>query len=145
MTTHRTGREWMIDIRSWARDAETRMVDVIRAIELSVSVKVIMKSPVDTGRFRGNWYPSVGSPSATMSLEGFDKGGGTTIQRTRDFINGQTPFHAFYLTNNLPYAWPLEEGWSQQAPQGMVRTTIAEFNSVVRQETQRIRSRPRRR
>ena len=36
-----------------------------------------------------------------------------------------------YLVNNLPYAVPLEYGHSSQAPAGMVRVTIAEFQQIV--------------
>jgi hypothetical protein len=32
-----------------------------------------------------------------------------------------------YLTNSLPYARRLEYGWSKQAPAGMVRITVANF------------------
>ena len=38
-----------------------------------------------------------------------------------------------YLTNNLPYAVPLEEGYSKQAPAGMVALTVQDFQSVVAQ------------
>jgi len=36
-----------------------------------------------------------------------------------------------YLTNNLPYAQRLEEGYSQQAPAGMVALTIQEFQAIA--------------
>jgi hypothetical protein len=38
-----------------------------------------------------------------------------------------------YLTNNLPYIRRLEEGYSQQAPAGMVALTVQEFAQVVNQ------------
>jgi hypothetical protein len=31
----------------------------------------------------------------------------------------------------MPYALRLEYGWSKQAPAGMVRVTVAEFQAVV--------------
>lgn len=44
------------------------------------------------------------------------------------------PFgHRFYISNAQPYAWRLEmDGWSQQAPNGMVRITGIEFDSIVK-------------
>ena len=38
-----------------------------------------------------------------------------------------------YLSNSLPYAVPLENGWSKQAPQGMVKLTAQEFPQYVSQ------------
>ncbi|MNJ81742.1 hypothetical protein D3C77_807050 [compost metagenome] len=40
---------------------------------------------------------------------------------------GQTAF----IVNNLPYAIPLEYGHSSQAPAGMVRVTLANFQRIV--------------
>ena len=37
-----------------------------------------------------------------------------------------------FMANNLPYAHRLEfEGWSRQAPEGMVRRTVARFNQIA--------------
>jgi hypothetical protein len=36
-----------------------------------------------------------------------------------------------FLTNTLPYILRLEEGYSKQAPIGMVYTTLREFPQVV--------------
>ena len=33
--------------------------------------------------------------------------------------------------NNLPYAQRLEDGWSKQAPSGMVGLAVREFRSIV--------------
>ncbi|NBT33816.1 MAG: hypothetical protein EBT13_18445 [Rhodobacteraceae bacterium] len=35
-----------------------------------------------------------------------------------------------YIQNNLPYANRLENGWSGQAPQGMVALTVAEVSAA---------------
>jgi hypothetical protein len=40
----------------------------------------------------------------------------------------------FYLTNNLPYGERLEYGYSKQAPSGMVRITLAEYEKILRLE-----------
>ena len=39
-----------------------------------------------------------------------------------------------YLTNNLPYAQRLEyEGWSKQAPAGMVRVNMARIADIMKE------------
>ena len=40
----------------------------------------------------------------------------------------------FYFTSNLPYAERLEYGWSEQAPAGMVRVSVASWQSIVEDE-----------
>ncbi len=36
-----------------------------------------------------------------------------------------------YLANSLPYIRRLEYGWSKQAPAGMVRGTVGEFQQAI--------------
>lgn len=103
---------------------------VYRKIALEMFSRVIMKSPTDTGRFKGNWQVAIGSiPAGTLEIN--DKDGTATIAKvTAETLNlkvGQT----ITLVNNLAYSQRLEYGWSNQAPNGMVRLTILEFNSVV--------------
>ena len=45
-------------------------------------------------------------------------------------INGNRPKmgDTVYIYNNLIYSVPLEYGWSTQAPNGVVRITLAFFN-----------------
>ena len=56
-----------------------------------------------------------------------------TQQRGQDgAAQGGKAGDVFYITNNLPYAMAIEMGHSQQAPQGMVRTTAEEFADAVK-------------
>jgi hypothetical protein len=105
-----------------------------KKLVLEISSSVVMKSPVDTGRFRANWFVGYGSPNLkTDQLT--DKSGASTIAANQAAImaikvDGQT----IYVTNSLPYARRLEyEGWSLKAPAGMVRVTLAELSGVARQ------------
>jgi len=36
-----------------------------------------------------------------------------------------------YLVNNLPYAQKIEGGSSKQAPVGMVKVTVAEYQKII--------------
>lgn len=82
------------------------------------------------GRFRGNWMFSIGSPDDTTTDE-IDPSGEKSMARIRDgaieFKAGETA----YITNSLPYAIPLEFGHSTQAPNGMVRVTLARFEQII--------------
>ena len=65
------------------------------------------------GRFRGNWrYGFNASPSG--ELDSVDmSGAGTLSALARAAISPGTGVH--YITNNLPYAERIENGWSRQA------------------------------
>jgi len=38
---------------------------------------------------------------------------------------------SIWFTNNLPYADRVENGWSTQRPQGMVRSTVKMFKPLI--------------
>src|SRR5690606_10449361 len=90
------------------------------------SQSIVSMSPVDTGRFRANWNYSVGAPDESTSLW-VDPTGGLTIRKIIAQSRGAKAGYVYYLTNALPYAQRLENGWSKQAPQGMVRLTAMDL------------------
>ena len=117
-------------MKAWERKAERKMDLAVRKIALEMFRRIILKSPVDTGRFRGNWHLAIGSvPEGTLELD--DKTGTATIAKGAATAMGFNAGETIFFANNLPYARRLEEGYSQQAPNGMVALTIQEFQSVV--------------
>lgn len=125
------------DIAAWRRKAEARMELAIRKIALDSFSEVVLMSPVDTGRFRGNWQVRIGSvPMGTVVMN--DPTGTLVISQITatalKLENNQT----IYLINNLPYARRLEYGWSKQAPGGMVRLTVQRWKTIVEKVAQEI-------
>ena len=107
-----------------------KMNRAARKITLDAFSEVIMMSPVDTGRFRGNWQPAIGSaPSGT--IEATDPSGNMVIAKVSGVVAGMQAGDVIYMANNLPYAQRLEDGWSQQAPAGMVRLTVQRFQPIA--------------
>lgn len=102
----------------------------IRDVVIQVGETIINLSPVDTGRFKGNWQFTVSQPS-NFSLAAYDKTGQETIAALVAQVNAMDPKQVLWLVNNLVYAIPLEYGHSQQAPVGVVRITLARFQSIV--------------
>lgn len=120
-----------LDIARFVEKAKAAPEQVVRKVGLDLASRVVLRSPVDTGRFRANWNVAFGRVD-TLTTPSTDKTGGKTLERVRVQLNGWTPGQDIYLTNSLPYAIPLEYGWSKkQAPQGMVRITVAEFQTFV--------------
>lgn len=112
-----------VDKASKTADAE------VRKICLDLVTGIVLKTPVDTGRARANWFTSVGSPSGNVT-NSTDPSGSSSISSALGPISKATG-NVLWITNNLPYIYRLEfEGWSKQAPAGMVRVTI---NDIARQ------------
>ena len=119
-----------LDITNWTEKTKARVTLASRKIALEVFTRVILRSPVDTGRFRGNWQVAIGSvPAGTLEVD--DKSGQATIGKMTAKALGLEAGDVITLVNNLPYAWRLETGWSQQAPGGMVGLSVAEYQPIV--------------
>lgn len=80
------------------------------------------------GRFRGNWQVTFNHP-ATGTLDRIDKTGRETLAAGGAVLAAYaiTDVNSIWFTNNLPYAQRLENGWSGQAPQGVLRITAAKY------------------
>jgi len=116
----------------WVTKTERKMDLAVRKIALELFSRVILRSPVDTGRFRGNWQVAIGSvPSGTLDLN--DASGTATISKATAATAGVKGGDVIYLVNNLSYAQRLEDGYSGQAPNGFVALSIQEFQGIVRQ------------
>lgn len=94
------------------------------------------KPPADyrPGQFRSNWRLS----KDVMDV-GYDNLTSVREVRNLDILDGNLFGHRFYIANSLPYAFRLEmDGWSQQAPNGMVRLTGLEFDSIIKVAEDRV-------
>jgi hypothetical protein len=81
------------------------------------------------GNFRGNWQASVNTPLAGIILP---KSATKRREQLEKTINSKVTLQdILYLTNNLPYAQRLEEGWSTQRPNGWVRVTVANGEAAI--------------
>lgn len=101
-----------------------------RGVFFEVAKRIIDRTPVKTGRARGNWQASQGKP-VTGTVERDDLSGAAALAQVSAVVQGHTSGEDLCLTNNLVYIRPLEEGHSKQAPSGMVALTVSEFNGIV--------------
>jgi hypothetical protein len=111
----------------------------VRMLALEALSRIVLRTPVDTGRARGNWLVGVGDPVRGYDPEGFDPAGTDTIQTGQAILNAAAPGEVLYITNSVPYIVPLEHGHSKQAPAGMVGITLAELQPVAAEVAVRIR------
>ncbi len=76
-----------------------------RAITIAIFNGTIQLTRVDTGRARGNWQLSIGTPrTGVVAL--LDPSGAKAMESV---ISGIKSFELNILTNNLPYIKKLEE------------------------------------
>ena len=122
-----------LQVENWEQRTTEELRTIMRKVALELFTRVIMRSPVDTGRFRGNWQVEIGSPASGV-LDRFDVSGSEAISEATSVVERWEGDTAIFLVNNLPYAMRLEDGWSGQAAQGMVRVTLQEHPQIVEQE-----------
>jgi len=119
-----------MELAKFAEQATEAIDASLREIIFEVAGSLIRMSPVDSGRFRGNWQFSLMTPDNSTSLN-VDPTGTETLGRIVAEAGAFTAGQVAYITNSLPYAIPLEYGHSTQAPGGMVRVTLARFQEIV--------------
>lgn len=130
---------FLVAIQAFIDKAQANQEQIIRSVGIRILTRLVQKSPVDTGRFRGNWLVGFENQPAGVHAE-IDPGGAATIERGLLMIEQfKVGTNAVYFTNNLPYAYPLEMGHSKQAPGGMVRITAAEFQQFFQAAAQEIK------
>lgn len=135
------------DVRKFCEEEAPEYIDtVIRRTVIEAGRRVIMRSPVGDGkywkrppppgyvggRFRGNWqYGFNASPSG--ELDAVDMSGAGTLSSLVRAALSSPGTGVHYITNNLPYAERIENGWSRQAPQGVVGLTEIELPQIFRE------------
>jgi hypothetical protein len=118
---------WSVPIDRLVANAKEDLHTVVRKSTFHVFRSVVLRSPVDTGRFRANWNASFGAPEYTTTVSTNEGRGITEASKALSFPVGGVA----YLSNGLAYAVQLEHGYSKQAPAGMVKLAAAEFARFV--------------
>lgn len=128
------GNKFSVDVSAWVEKAKGKADIVLRKSAIDLFSRVIRRSPVDTGRFRNNWNISIGAPS-TVTTEGVDPSGASALTKVVETVETAKMGDTIFLVNALPYSIRLENGWSKQAPAGMVGVSVLEWQSIVSKAT----------
>lgn len=97
---------------------------------LEVFKRIVYRTPVDTGRARGNWQVEIGrAASEELDVEGSESEMTDFALQNGIAKLGDIPaFSIVHLTNNLEYIYYLEyDRRSPQHPEGMVEITLSEM------------------
>lgn len=118
----------MSDHRQIIDGYKRKLEEVMRKSAEELTVRVISASPVDTGAFRASWTAGIGE----VRLRTVNTGDRDSIDKAIGVINKMGLGDELYIANGQPYAQRLEyEGWSAQAPGGMMRVNIADWQNIV--------------
>jgi hypothetical protein len=115
----------------------------LHKVSIAAFAAMILRSPVDTGRFRGNWKGSVGQPNLNREQEVSQEVSLGSPPTSLEMSNIQPGLQAklgedVYIANNLNYAEGLENGKSPQAPGGVLHVTAREIQGKLNTRNQKI-------
>ena len=139
--------DFALDIQKFADSFIDGVEDAVRGTAIALGDAIVDSSPVDEGRFRGNWFATGQQPS-TRVTSNTDKSGTGTKKKMQSVIMGLKDWSVITITNNLPYAEVIEfggykdgpkttGGYSKQAPQGVVRINTMRFNKLLADEARK--------
>jgi len=119
---------------------DDRADKAFRLLVFAAHKSIVEKTPVKTGRARGNWMVSVGSPQWSEQESDKSPGGRITIMREFAKRNEVDIEETAYIINGVEYVPHLERGTDKFPPFGMIAVTeqelkakIAEVAALVRQ------------
>lgn len=133
MAIHKTSDSFNKAFAALIKKTEKSVEEVVKDTVMDLTVNLVLRSPVDTGKFRGNWNTSFNQPNYNTVGDVENNSVERAVKVVERYQLGDT----VYITNSLPYAARLEyEGWSKQAPDGMVRLTLVEYPQILRRRLQ---------
>lgn len=127
-----------------AADLDLFTAGEIKALALNVDANLRENppggTPVDVGWARANWVPSVGQPyQGDASVKEPTLADVVARQEVADeglanVLKWKAGDGVIFVTNNVPYIQPLNDGHSTQSPRGFVQAAVA---LAVRQTSSR--------
>jgi len=132
------------DLIAFTKKAEKNAEKIFRGTTISLFGKIIKRTPVKSGRLKGNWQIDINAPASgtvdttdTTPIKGI--GAGSTL-KIASKVKIAELHDSIYMTNNLPYAQLVENGnYSTQSPAGMVGVSIAEFQREVERQARKVK------
>lgn len=144
--------KWSLDLTKYAEKQKLKIKDVRKSFVFNLYAAIVERTPVDTGRARGNWQVTTGKASDKVTEDKEQK-----VRSKSDVPNANND-ESYFIANNLPYIETIEyggypnpvkkgswdknkkafvkksaNGFSKQAPNGMVGVTVASAEKYLQQ------------
>lgn len=130
-------QEFSVALQKMAVAIDGQISQVIRKGVLDVFKAIVKRSPVDTGAYRASHGIANMMPADQDEMIKGKKG--QKISASVALSKGaawtwKSGDGDIFLFNNLPYAERIENGWSEQAPQGVYRVSLAGLTQYLNKE-----------
>lgn len=126
-------------LAAFSEKAAGNMDEVVVKSVLELRSRIVVRTPVDTGRLRANWQMGLDAlPTGTLAI--MDKTGAAGLSQAATAFPAEPGGRIYYLANNLPYARRIEHGFVgadslgrvyNQGGRAMVGVTILEWPEIV--------------
>lgn len=112
------------------------MLELYKDFSKAIFAKTIIRTPVLTGRAQHNWHITLGGPSGISIIATASTAEQylwpDNLSMGLKVIDAVRSFQAIiWINNNVAYIQNLEEGSSQQAPEGMLAISIVEASEEL--------------
>lgn len=132
MARHKTFSSLSKALRARGVELENGVTALVRKASLTGLGVVSLGTPVDTSRARSNWQTSIGAPAGGVREPIGEGAAQKVIERGSSVIAAwKVGRGSIFLTNNLSYIVPLDEGSSAQAPAGMSSSALLAMRQTV--------------
>jgi hypothetical protein len=135
--------QWTLDPARLVQGSIENIEKVRRIYAFEILRRVIMRSPVDSGRFRSNWLVSLGNETSE-TRDAIDKSGNSALKEGQAIIDKAEGDNVIVIQNNVSYGAKIEYGgftkkpetaktiggWSKQAPKGVVGITLSQAGQI---------------
>lgn len=154
-----SSRRFKADLEKFAQLVDVGIEKAVRKVALDIFTATVKRTPVDKGSLRASWtigVNTVSSDRVDVSSGKLSKAGASTIaNQQKSKLSKYKIGDVINITNNQPYALVVEygmfrgdgpkitsEGYSTQAPKGMLRKSLQEIEAGISEairEFERIR------
>ena len=117
---------WTLDLNKYAEKQENKILEIRKSFLFALYNSITFRTPIDTGRARGNWNVSVNSADGATNENSKSPKYTSVSQMPNN--RGDEPL---FISNGLDYIERLEYGYSKQAPNGMVGVTVSSADDTL--------------
>ena len=121
------------DLKKYSEEIKGKAVSFQKAFAFELFKRLVLITPVDTGRARGAWGVSVGDGASIgdTNPDLFDKSGQSTIANGTTEIGKLDDYGMILIYNPLSYInLIIEEGRSKQAPVGAASMVLNDVGKM---------------
>lgn len=125
-------KSFKVQLDSAIKDVENITLDTFRLSANEAFISAVLKTPVRDGFAKNSFFCNIGNNNGgEIGRSTPDSSGGESIAAINAATSKLRLGDSVLLYSNLPYIERLEDGYSDQAPAGMVKTTVAEWPQIV--------------